>query len=193
MPGFCNKFLAGFPHPQDGTALHKPAPNPSHSYLPLLCKLLSKTSCQIQPPNILPLVIQLSMINLFLLNPTNIPPWASSLIMTWSVLLSQTPLILIFQASISLSISCTFLVAIQSPRHVQLFATPPHPQTAACQASLSLITSQSLPKFMPIELMMPSNHFILCDLLFLPSTFPSTRVFSNESLFAFMYIIHSNL
>ena len=102
MPGFCNKLLAGFPHPQDGTALHKPAPNPSHSYLPLLCKLLSKTSCQIQPPNILPLVIQLSMINLFLLNPTNIPPWASSLIMTWSVLLSQTPLILIFQASISL-------------------------------------------------------------------------------------------
>ena len=138
MPGFCNKLLAGFPHPQDGTALHKPAPNPSHSYLPLLCKLLSKTSCQIQPPNILPLVIQLSMINLFLLNPTNIPPWASSLIMTWSVLLSQTPLILIFQASISLSISCTFLVAIQSPRHVQLFAMPPHPQTAACQASLSI-------------------------------------------------------
>ena len=84
----------------------------------------SKISCQIHPSNILPLVIQLSMMTLFLLNPTNVPPWASSLIMIWSVLLSHFPLILILQASISLSLSCTFLVAIQSPSHVWLFATP---------------------------------------------------------------------
>ena len=56
------------------------------------------------------------------------------------------------------------------------------PQTAAHQASLSFIISQSLPKFMSIELMMPFNHLILCcPLHFLPSIFPSIRVFSNES------------
>ena len=63
--------------------------------------------------------------------------------------------------------------------HVQLFATP---WTAAHQASLSITNSQSLLKLMPIESMMPSNHLILCrPLLFLPSIFPSIRVFSNES------------
>ena len=48
-------------------------------------------------------------------------------------------------------------------------------------ASLSFIISGSLLKFMFIELMMPSNHVILCCLLLLPSIFPSIRVFSNES------------
>jgi len=53
---------------------------------------------------------------------------------------------------------------------------------AACQASLSITSSQSLPKLMSIELVMPSNHLILCRaLLLLPSIFPSIRVFSNES------------
>ena len=57
------------------------------------------------------------------------------------------------------------------------------PWAVACQASLSLTISQSLPKFMSIELVMPSNHFILCcPLLLLPSVFPSIRVFSNESV-----------
>ena len=56
------------------------------------------------------------------------------------------------------------------------------PWTAAHQASLSFTISQSLLKFMSIELMMPSNHLILFHpLLLLPSTFPSIRVFSNES------------
>ena len=55
------------------------------------------------------------------------------------------------------------------------------PWAVACQASLSLTISQSLPKFMSIELVMPSNHFILClPRLLLPSIFPSIRVFSNE-------------
>ena len=62
----------------------------------------------------------------------------------------------------------------------QLFPTP---QTAAHQASLSLTMSQSLLKFMSIESMMPSNHLILCrPLLFLPSIFPTIRVFSSESV-----------
>ena len=56
------------------------------------------------------------------------------------------------------------------------------PCTAACQASLSLTISQSLPKFMSIELVMPSNDLILCcPFLLLPSIFPSIGVFSNES------------
>ena len=56
------------------------------------------------------------------------------------------------------------------------------PWTAACQASLSITNSRSLPKLMSIELVMPSNHLILCyPLLLLPSVLPSIRVFSNES------------
>ena len=50
------------------------------------------------------------------------------------------------------------------------------------QASLSITNSQSLFKLMSVELVMPSNHLILCCLLLLPSSiFPSIRVFSNES------------
>ena len=55
--------------------------------------------------------------------------------------------------------------------------------TAACQASLSITNSRSLPKLMSIESVMPSNHLILCwPLLLLSSTFPSIRIFSNESV-----------
>ena len=61
--------------------------------------------------------------------------------------------------------------------HVQPFATP---WTTACQASLSFTISWSLLKLMSIELMMPSNHLILCHPLLLPSIFPSLRVFSSE-------------
>ena len=54
---------------------------------------------------------------------------------------------------------------------------------AARQASLSITNSQSSPKLKSIELVMPSNHLILCCPLFLPpSIFPSIRVFSNESV-----------
>ena len=57
------------------------------------------------------------------------------------------------------------------------------PWTAARQASLSIADSRSLPKVMSIESVMPSNHLILCcPLLCLPLIFPSTRVFSNESV-----------
>ena len=57
------------------------------------------------------------------------------------------------------------------------------PWTAARQASLSINNSWSLLKLMSIQLVMPSNHLILCcPLLFLPSIFPSIRVFSSESV-----------
>ena len=61
---------------------------------------------------------------------------------------------------------------------VRLFATP---WTTAHQGSLSITNSQSPPKSMSIESVMPSNHLILCRPLLLPSIFPSSRGFSNES------------
>ena len=72
-----------------------------------------------------------------------------------------------------------YFVVFQSLSYIQLFAIP---WTAACQAPLSSTVSQSLFKFMSIELVMPSNHFILCHpLLLLPSIFPSIRIFSSVS------------
>ena len=69
--------------------------------------------------------------------------------------------------------------SVQSLSCVWLFVTP---WTAAWQASLSITNSWSLLKLMSIELVMPSNHLILCSPLLLPpSIFPSIRVFSNES------------
>ena len=73
-------------------------------------------------------------------------------------------------------------VVVQLLSCVQLFATP---WTAAHQAFLSFTISCILLKLMLIELVMPSNHLILCPppLLLLPSIFPSIRIFSNESAF----------
>ena len=69
---------------------------------------------------------------------------------------------------------------VQSLSRVRLSATP---WTAARQASLSITNSWSLLKLMSIELVMPSNHLILCcPLLLPPSVFPSIRVFSSESV-----------
>ena len=69
-------------------------------------------------------------------------------------------------------------IVFQSLSRVWLFVTP---WTAAHQASLSFTLSSSLLRLMSIESVMPSNHLILCCLLhFLPSMFPSIRVFSNE-------------
>ena len=70
------------------------------------------------------------------------------------------------------------IYSVQSFSRVRLLATP---GTAACQASLSITNSRSLPKLMSIESVMPSNHLILCRPLLLPSSiFPRIRVFSNE-------------
>ena len=85
----------------------------------------------------------------------------------------------------TLSNSIQFVITIQFSSVqllscVQLFATP---WTAAHQAPLSITNSRSLLKLMSSKLMMPSNHLILCcPLLLLPSTFPSIKVFFNESV-----------
>ena len=72
----------------------------------------------------------------------------------------------------------TAISSVQLLSHVRVFATP---LTAAHQASLSTTNSRSLLKLMSIALAMPSNHLLLCRLLsFLPSSFPSIRVFANE-------------
>ena len=69
------------------------------------------------------------------------------------------------------------LVTVQSFSSVWLFATP---WTATRQASLSFTIALSLLKFMSTELVMPSNHLILCCPLVLPSIFSRISVFSNE-------------
>ena len=71
-----------------------------------------------------------------------------------------------------------YVVVVQSLLHVWFFATP---RTAACQATRSFTISWSLIKLMSIELVMPSNHLVLCHpLLLLPPIFPSIRVFTSE-------------
>ena len=71
-------------------------------------------------------------------------------------------------------------ISVQSLSHVRLIVTQ---CIATYQDSLSFTTSLSLLKLMSIELVMPSNHLVLCrPLLLLPSIFPSIRVFSNESI-----------
>ena len=78
-----------------------------------------------------------------------------------------------------LFLSIFYFSTVQSLSHGWLFATP---WATAHQASLSISNSQSPPKPMSIELVMPSNYLILCHpLLLLPLIFPSIRVFSNES------------
>ena len=85
---------------------------------------------------------------------------------------------------VCVSISVYLRQSVQSLSHVQLFATP---WTAACQASLSFTNSQCLLRVMSSELMIPSNHLILCHLLLLPpSIFLSIRVFSNELVLCIM-------
>ena len=71
-----------------------------------------------------------------------------------------------------LSIKTERAVVVQSLSHVRLFVTP---WTTACRASLSFTIFWSLLKFVSIELVMPSNHLVLCHLLLPPSIFPSIR------------------
>ena len=78
-------------------------------------------------------------------------------------------------SAILLQIFFPILFTVQLLSHVQLFATP---WTAAHQASLSITNSRRLPKLTSIELVMPSNHLILCSPLLLP---PS--IFPNKGLF----------
>ena len=79
----------------------------------------------------------------------------------------------------SLTTILFLVIVVHSLTCVQFFVTP---WTAACQVSLPFTNSQSSPKLMSIESMMPCSHLILCHpLLLLPLIPPSIRVFSNES------------
>ena len=82
--------------------------------------------------------------------------------------------------------------SVQLLSRVQLFAPP---WTAARQASLSITNSRSLLKLMSIQSVMPSDHLItLCrHHLLLPSTFPSIRVFSNESVLRMAKVLEFQL
>ena len=80
---------------------------------------------------------------------------------------------------VGIQLSSVQFSSVQSLSCVRLFVTP---WTAARQASLSITSSQSLLKLISIELVIPSNHLILCSLLLPPSIIPSIRVFSNESV-----------
>ena len=84
-------------------------------------------------------------------------------------------------ASLHLPTSVQFS-SVQSLCRVRLSVTP---WTAACQASLSITNSQSSPKPMSIESVMPSNHLILCrPLLFHLESFPASGSFQMSQLFA---------
>ena len=93
-----------------------------------------------------------------------------------------TPFPILNQSVVPCSVLTVFFQfsSVQSLSHVQLFATP---WTAARHASLSITNSWSSPKLMSIESVMSSSHLILhCALFLPPSIFPSTRIFSNESV-----------
>ena len=81
-----------------------------------------------------------------------------------------------------------FIILVQSLSHVWLFETP---WTAAYQASQSITNSQSLPKLMSIQSVMPSSRFVFCrSLLLLPWYFQSIRVFSKESVLCMRWPKH---
>ena len=107
---------------------------------------------------------------------------------SWPLIVSTELLSHVVKANWIIELHCSLWLDISSVQllsHLQLFATP---WTAAHQASLSITNSQSLLKLMSIELVMPSNHLILCHpLLLLPSIFPRIRVFSNESVLRIRY------
>ena len=86
------------------------------------------------------------------------------------------------QKNIHKLITPSFVFVVQLLSHVPFFAAP---WTVALHASLSFTISLSLLKLMSIELVMPSNHFILCcPLLLLPSIFPASGSFQMSQLFA---------
>ena len=108
-------------------------------------------------------------------------PFLSLLMVTWNC--PGTSGHIIYLADWGSRFSWIWVVifsSVQLLSHVQLFVTT---WTATQQVSLSITNSWSLLKFMSIELVMLSNHLILCHpLLFMHSIFPSIRVFSNESV-----------
>ena len=116
--------------------------------------------------------------------PIIVPDFRCSFTLIFHLSFSKAFEICLFHSLLSGFVAATFPLlltfsSVQLLSCVRLFATP---WTPACQTSLSITNSWSLPKPMSIESVMPSNHFILCcPLLLLPSIFPSIRVFSDES------------
>ena len=98
-------------------------------------------------------------------------------ILKWYVVNKSTPYFLSKRKSVVFILKqfCFQLLSC-----VWLFVTS---RTAACQASLSFTISRILLEFISIELVMLSNHLILCHLLLLPSMFPSIRFFFTSQLF----------
>ena len=113
------------------------------------------------------------------LNFPSLDYWTFLLLQMWIKLsLPQGNTVALIRSS-GLFICCHQFSSFQPLSRVWLFATP---WTAVYQASLSITSSRILLKLISIKLVMPSNYLILCrPLLFLPSIFPSIRVFSNES------------
>ena len=103
----------------------------------------------------------------------------------WGFKLHKAPEVML-SGFVSLCFSHLFFCAIQFSSvqfSCSVVFNSVTPWTAARQASLSITNSWSLLKLMSIDLVMPSNHLILCHALLLPpSVFPSIRVFSNESI-----------
>ena len=86
----------------------------------------------------------------------------------------------LYEETVNFTVRHSVSQSVQLLSRVRLFATP---WIAARQPSLSITNFRSSPKPMSIESVMPSSHLILCyPLLFLPSIFPSIRVFSSESV-----------
>ena len=108
-------------------------------------------------------------------------PWSQSPLQSESVFASPDQFSSVFASPDQFS-------SVQSLSRVQLCATP---WIEAQQASLSITNSQSLPKLMSIESMIPSNHLILCcSPLLLPLIPPSIRVFSNKSTLRMRWAKH---
>ena len=102
-----------------------------------------------------------------------------------------------YRSHVSHDMTLLYLYPVQfsTVSHVQLFVTP---WTAACQASLSITNSQRLLKLMSVELVMPSNHLILCrPLLLLTSIFPSigdiSYIVSCQLQVVTVFLLPSNL
>ena len=88
----------------------------------------------------------------------------------------------IYPASYTGCLNLSVCASVQFSSVVQLYPTLGDPMDCSTPGFPSITNSRSLPKLMSIELVMPSNHLILCPpLLLLPSIFPSIRVFSHES------------
>ena len=105
------------------------------------------------------------------------------LIVSRSIILLQMALFCSYFSWVIFHFVCVYIhrykCVVQLPSCVRLFAAP---WTAACQTSLSLTISWSLPKFTSIVSVMPPSHLILWQPLFLlPSIFPSIRDFSSAS------------